>query len=136
MDKKTKLEQNVREKGEKADIFFDSIDYSILALTQDSFKSREEICEGLNIALKNLNPHIKKLVKIGLLDGVKDVETKTWVFSCYYKLSGDANNFGFLPETRNVFEFLEHINQAIQSEKVESDLDEVESVGRPEIKKK
>jgi len=135
---KSKIEQNPpRAKGEKGDIFFDSIDYSILSVTQGEFRSAKDISEALKITPKNLHPHIMKLVEVGLLDGVLDKTTNQYVFTCYFKLTGKDNEWGFAPYTLNVFDFLNSINSHIQKLKFEGAMENLKtSETTPEIKKK
>jgi predicted transcriptional regulator len=134
---KDKIEQTKpRLKGAKGEIFFDSIDYSILSSTQSEFKSAKDISDELQIAIKNLHPHIMKLVDIGLIDGVLDKTTNQYVFTSYFKLTGKDNNWGFTQCNLSVFDFLNLINNYIQRLKFSGIMEKLKTSDiSPEIKK-
>jgi DNA replication protein DnaD len=134
MENPDKLKQSKRIKGKKGDIFFDSIDYDILAVTQNEFVKPSQIADALKISLKNLQPHIMKLVKIGLLDGVLDNNDGQYAFTCYYKRMGGDNQFNFSKDVRGVVDFLNDIHSYIQNEKFENTMNKTFE-GIPEIKK-
>jgi hypothetical protein len=139
MTDKNKLHSSTskRVRGQKADIFFDSIDYGILALTQNAFKKSSQIAEELQLSPKNLHPHLMKLVKIGLLDGVLDSKDNEYAFTTYFKMSGEKNDFGFIKDERTTIQFLNDIFNYIQSEKFDNAMSKLTtSDGMPEIKKK
>ena len=138
MSKSTKLgEGTPRSKGSKGDIFLDSIDFNILSLTQSDFKNADDLSKALNISPKNLHPHIMKLVNVGLLDGIRDSTTNQYVFTCYYKITGTKNDFGFTIDNRSVPVFLNDINSYIQRSKFEGAMEKLKTSDKvPEINKK
>lgn len=123
--------EKIRRAGKKADIFFDSIDYEILSSTQAGFKKMKELSRELNIAPHNLQPHIRKLVKINLLDGVLDKTDNQFSFTCYYKVHGGDNEWNFLQDNRTIPEFLNAIFNYIAEEKFDSAMDREVQTSEP-----
>lgn len=126
-----------RNQGKKGDVFFDSIDYNILFLTQNEFKSGIDLAKELNMAPKNLHAHIIKLVEVGLLDGIMDKSKNQYVFTSYYKLTNTQNEFNFIQDTRTPIQLLNTIKNYIEKQKFNEVMDKLKSTEKtPQIKKK
>jgi hypothetical protein len=83
-----------RSVGERADIYFDSIDLQILTFLNKrnpaSYKDNDyshyyydipELIKGLNIPYKNLKPHLDKLRNLKLVEVFTTIENGTAVFT-------------------------------------------------------
>lgn len=128
-----------RERGEKAKILLDEIDFKVLWLTQDRFLGVLEIARALKIKHSSLKPHLLKLVQSGLLDGVM-FKQKIY-FTCYYKITGDDNEWGFAMDGRSPFQLLADINSIYEREKFEKDFSKLldredEEPKLPKLRKK
>jgi predicted transcriptional regulator len=124
-----------RKEGTKGAVFFDSIDYNILFLTQTEFKSVKTLAVDLNMAPKNLHSHILKLVDVGLLDGVQ--VKNEYVFTSYFKVTGEKNDYSFVQDLRTPTEFLNTLKNYIERQNYLSVMDQLKSVDKiPDIKKK
>lgn len=133
-EKEGKLRKAVpRGKGKKGEVLFDTIDFGILSNAQHQFMTAEELAKQLNLTTKNIYPHIKKLVKVSLLDGVKDTQTGIWNFTSHFKMFGTKNDWNFTPNTDNAFNFLERLYGLYIEENFNKDIDNLVSEGKPKI---